>query len=105
MGRLQLQRGAPALLLAALLVSGLASAQGEAFVPDWAAGWKKTWLEAYDKGSLQLSAKHPVATPADWKQGDDVIIANSVSDDDAKEKFPQGWDAKKPYLRVTKQPQ
>jgi thioredoxin-dependent peroxiredoxin len=54
--------------------------------------------------SLQLSAKHSVATPADWKQGDDVIIANSVSDDEAKEKFPQGWDAKKPYLRVTKQP-
>jgi thioredoxin-dependent peroxiredoxin len=55
--------------------------------------------------SLQLTAKHSVATPADWKQGDDVIIANSVSDEDAKEKFPQGWEAKKPYLRVTKQPQ
>jgi alkyl hydroperoxide reductase subunit AhpC len=54
--------------------------------------------------SLQLTAKHSVATPADWKNGDDVIIANSVSDEDAKEKFPNGWDAKKPYLRVTKQP-
>jgi alkyl hydroperoxide reductase subunit AhpC len=55
--------------------------------------------------SLQLSAKHTVATPANWKQGDDVIIANSVSDEDAKVKFPGGWEAKKPYLRVTKQPQ
>jgi thioredoxin-dependent peroxiredoxin len=54
--------------------------------------------------SLQLTAKHSVATPADWTQGDDVIIANAVSDEEAKEKFPQGWDAKKPYLRVTKQP-
>ncbi len=54
--------------------------------------------------SLQLTAKHQVATPADWKQGDDVIIVNAVSDEEAKEKFPQGWEAKKPYLRVTKQP-
>jgi alkyl hydroperoxide reductase subunit AhpC len=54
--------------------------------------------------SLQLTAKFSVATPADWKDGDDVIIANAVSDDDAKEKFPKGWDAKKPYLRVTPQP-
>jgi thioredoxin-dependent peroxiredoxin len=54
--------------------------------------------------SLQLSAKHSVATPANWKQGEDVIIANAVSDEEAKEKFPAGWDAKKPYLRVTKQP-
>jgi thioredoxin-dependent peroxiredoxin len=54
--------------------------------------------------SLQLTAKHKVATPADWKQGGDVIIAPAVSDEDAKEQFPAGWDAKKPYLRVTKQP-
>ncbi|MGD9798157.1 MAG: peroxiredoxin [Acidimicrobiia bacterium] len=54
--------------------------------------------------SLQLTAKHSVATPANWKQGEDVIIANSVSDEEAKAKFPAGWDAKKPYLRVTKQP-
>jgi thioredoxin-dependent peroxiredoxin len=54
--------------------------------------------------SLQLSAEHSVATPANWTQGDDVIIANAVSDEEAKEKFPQGWEAKKPYLRVTKQP-
>ncbi len=54
--------------------------------------------------SLQLSAAHPVATPADWKQGDDVIIAAALSDEDAKERFPAGWEAKKPYLRVTKQP-
>ena len=54
--------------------------------------------------SLQLTANYSVATPADWKHGDDVIIANAVSDEDAKEKFPKGWDAKKPYLRVTPQP-
>jgi alkyl hydroperoxide reductase subunit AhpC len=54
--------------------------------------------------SLQLTAKHSVATPANWKQGEDVIIANAVSDEEAKEKFPAGWEAKKPYLRVTKQP-
>jgi alkyl hydroperoxide reductase subunit AhpC len=55
--------------------------------------------------SLQLSAKHPVATPADWKPGEDVIIANSVSDDEAKEKFPKGFETKKPYLRTTPQPE
>ena len=54
--------------------------------------------------SLQLTAKHKVATPANWKHGDDVIIAGSVSDDDAKTLFPQGWKAPKPYLRITKQP-
>jgi alkyl hydroperoxide reductase subunit AhpC len=53
--------------------------------------------------SLQLTAKHAVATPADWKQGDDVIITAAVSDDEAKERFP-GYEAKKPYLRVTPQP-
>src|SRR5947209_17801214 len=55
--------------------------------------------------SLQLSAKPPVATPADWKQGEDVIIAAGLSDDEANEKFPAGFDKKKPYLRTTKQPQ
>ena len=55
--------------------------------------------------SMQLTAKHKVATPANWKQGDDVIIAGSVSDEDAKKLFPQGWNAVKPYLRVVKQPQ
>ncbi len=54
--------------------------------------------------SLQLTAKHSVATPADWKQGEDVIIVTSVSDEDAKKKFPKGFEAKKPYLRVTAQP-
>lgn len=54
--------------------------------------------------SLQLTAKHSVATPADWKQGDDVIIALTVSDADAATRFP-GYETKKPYLRVTKQPQ
>jgi alkyl hydroperoxide reductase subunit AhpC len=54
--------------------------------------------------SLQLTAYHKVATPANWKDGDDVIIVPAVSDEDAKELFPNGWDAKKPYLRVTKQP-
>ena len=53
--------------------------------------------------SLQLTAKHSVATPADWKQGEDVIIAPAVSDEDAKERFGD-FEAKKPYLRVTKQP-
>ncbi len=45
-----------------------------------------------------------MATPADWKHGEDVIIVPAVSDEDAKELFPNGWDAKKPYLRFTKQP-
>jgi alkyl hydroperoxide reductase subunit AhpC len=54
--------------------------------------------------SLQLTAKHSVATPVDWKQGEDVIIVPAVSDEEAKERFPAGWEAKKPYLRVTKQP-
>jgi alkyl hydroperoxide reductase subunit AhpC len=53
--------------------------------------------------SLQLTASHQVATPADWKQGDDVIITGAVSDEDAKTRFP-GFVAKKPYLRVTPQP-
>jgi len=54
--------------------------------------------------SMQLTAKHRVATPADWKRGDDVIIAGSVSDDEAKQKFPQGWKAPKPYLRIVPDP-
>ncbi|MDB5859924.1 MAG: peroxidase [Ramlibacter sp.] len=54
--------------------------------------------------SMQLTAKHKVATPVNWKQGDDVIIAGSVNDEDAKKLFPQGWKAVKPYLRVVKQP-
>ncbi len=54
--------------------------------------------------SMQLTAKHKVATPVNWKQGEDVIIAGSVSDDDAKKLFPNGWKAPKPYLRIVKQP-
>ena len=54
--------------------------------------------------SMQMTAKHKVATPVNWKPGDDVIIAGSVSDDDAKKLFPQGWKAPKPYLRIVKQP-
>ena len=54
--------------------------------------------------SIQLTAKHKVATPVNWKPGEDVIIAGSVSDDDAKKLFPTGWKAPKPYLRVVKQP-
>ena len=54
--------------------------------------------------SLQLTAKHKVATPANWKQGQDVIIAGSVSDDDAKKQYPDGWKAPKPYLRIVPQP-
>jgi alkyl hydroperoxide reductase subunit AhpC len=53
--------------------------------------------------SLQLTAKHKVATPADWKQGEDVIITTAVSDDEAQERFP-GYETVKPYLRKTKQP-
>jgi len=54
--------------------------------------------------SIQLTAKHKVATPANWTQGQDVIIAGSVSDEDAKKQFRQGWKAPKPYLRITQQP-
>src|SRR5689334_23534422 len=54
--------------------------------------------------SLQLTAGYKVATPADWKQGEDVIIVPAVSDEDAKTKFPKGWKTLKPYLRVTPQP-
>ena len=54
--------------------------------------------------SLQLTAKHKVATPVDWKQGGDVIIVPSVSDDDAKKTYPNGWKTIKPYLRVVPQP-
>jgi alkyl hydroperoxide reductase subunit AhpC len=54
--------------------------------------------------SMQLTAAHKVATPANWKQGEDVIIAGSVSDEDAKTLFPEGWKTVKPYLRVVKQP-
>ncbi|MFZ2652354.1 MAG: peroxiredoxin [Burkholderiaceae bacterium] len=54
--------------------------------------------------SMQLTAKHRVATPVNWKQGEDVIIAGSVTDEEAKKLFPGGWKAPKPYLRVVKQP-
>ncbi|MFC3110299.1 peroxiredoxin [Undibacterium arcticum] len=54
--------------------------------------------------SIQLTATHKVATPVNWKQGEDVIIIPSVSDEEAKQKFPQGWKAPKPYLRIVPQP-
>jgi alkyl hydroperoxide reductase subunit AhpC len=54
--------------------------------------------------SLQLTAKHKVATPANWKHGEDVIISGSVSDDDAKKTYPQGWKAPRPYIRIVPQP-
>ncbi|MCK0507813.1 peroxiredoxin [Aromatoleum anaerobium] len=54
--------------------------------------------------SVQLTAAHKVATPVNWKPGEDVIIAGSVSDDDAKKLFPEGWQAPKPYLRIVKHP-
>ena len=54
--------------------------------------------------SLQLTAKHKVATPAQWQAGEDVIIAGSVSNDEAKQKYPSGWKAPKPYLRIVPQP-
>ena len=59
-------------------------------------------LRALD--SMQLTAAHKVATPVNWKNGEDVIIAGSVSDDDAKKQYPNGWKTIKPYLRVVQQP-
>ncbi len=59
-------------------------------------------LRALD--SIQLTATHKVATPANWKNGEDVIISGSVTDDDAKKLYPDGWKAPKPYLRIVKQP-
>ena len=54
--------------------------------------------------SVQLTAKHKVATPANWKDGDDVIILPAVSDDEAKQRYPEGWRAPRPYLRIVPQP-
>ena len=54
--------------------------------------------------SLQLTAKHKVATPVNWQQGDDVIIAGSVSNDEAKETYPDGWESPRPYIRIVPQP-
>ena len=59
-------------------------------------------LRAVD--SMQLTATHKVATPANWKEGDDVIIVTSVSDEDAKKKYPEGFRTIKPYLRYVAQP-
>jgi thioredoxin-dependent peroxiredoxin len=59
-------------------------------------------LRAID--SLQLGAKHRVSTPADWKQGEDVILGGAISDDEAKKLYPQGWKAPKPYIRIVPQP-
>ena len=55
--------------------------------------------------SCQLTAKHKVATPVNWRQGEDVIIVPAVSDEEAKQKFPNGWRAPKPYLRIVPQPE
>jgi thioredoxin-dependent peroxiredoxin len=54
--------------------------------------------------SLQLTANHRVATPAQWQNGDDVIIAGSVTDEEAKKQYPQGWRSPKPYIRIVPQP-
>ena len=59
-------------------------------------------LRAID--SIQLTENHKVATPVNWRHGEDVIIVPAVSDEDAKKRFPQGWEAKKPYLRIVPQP-
>jgi hypothetical protein len=53
---------------------------------------------------LQLTAKHSVSTPVNWKPGEDVIISGSVTDDQAKQKFPDGWKSPKPYIRIVPQP-
>ena len=55
--------------------------------------------------SCQLTAKHKVATPVNWKQGEDVIIVPAVSDEEAKKQYPDGWKSPKPYLRIVPQPQ
>jgi alkyl hydroperoxide reductase subunit AhpC len=54
--------------------------------------------------SLQLTAEHKVATPVNWRRGEDVIIAGSVSDEEAKETYPEGWESPKPYIRIVPQP-
>jgi alkyl hydroperoxide reductase subunit AhpC len=54
--------------------------------------------------SLQLTAKHRVSTPAQWKQGDDVFLGGAVSDEEAKKLYPQGWKSPKPYIRIVPQP-
>ena len=55
--------------------------------------------------SLQLTAQHQVSTPVNWQQGEDVIIAGSVSDDEARERYPEGWDAPRPYIRIVPAPE
>ena len=59
-------------------------------------------LRALD--SIQLTAKHKVSTPVNWKQGEDVIISGNVSDEEAKQKYPSGWKSPKPYIRIVSQP-
>ena len=54
--------------------------------------------------SLQLTARHRVSTPVNWRQGEDVIIAGSVSDEEARQLYPQGWKAPRPYIRIVPQP-
>ena len=54
--------------------------------------------------SLQMTAKHKVATPVNWKQGEDVIISGSVSDEEARETYPDGWESPRPYIRIVPQP-
>ena len=55
--------------------------------------------------SVQLTARHKVATPVNWKRGDDVIIVPALSDDEARQKFPGGWKAPRPYMRIVPQPE
>jgi hypothetical protein len=82
------------------------SLQNAEFVPgaEWPAFLTtfQKLLRAVD--SLQLTANHQVATPVNWRQGEDVIIVPAVSDEDAKKRYPTGWNAMKPYLRVVPSP-
>jgi len=82
-------------------VGGFAAGLGEANARAFGG---QSLTPALSLDSLQLTAKHKVATPVNWKQGDNVIIAGSVSDEDAKKTYPNGWSSPRPYIRIVPQP-